>query len=681
MLVTCAAFAAATLAASCLLVTNGFPQAARPSAADDYASLLSSLPAASPAEGHSPLLEHQLAGPLSGTGLTGAGAGTLLSTATTQAEAAASSTWVNGIDVASIQHPDGAAITWTSVAAAGYKFAAIKATEGNYYVNPYYASDAADATAAGLYVSAYEFANPADSTGSVAAQYSAVNAGTAQSSTGANYQVGGNYLPLMLDIEYNPYSDVANGNECYGLTAEQMVIWIGQFVTETQALTGAQPIIYTPPSWWDLCTGNSTAFGRDVLWVPSYSADAPSTLPAGWDNWDLWQYTSVGSVSGITGDVDLDYFSGASNQQTFVNWPASLQVQTLNALAGQQVTYTATGLPPGLTMSTTGLISGTPTTVGSYQVTVTPSASSAVLPATVSFTWDVGPQPFEVLASQGTGYCLDNSGGLASDGNPIEVWACLYNSDQGWLYVPSVNGVAGDYQLENTNGMCLDDPGDSAVNGTKVQLWSCLGNANQTWTQVTVGNYTEFVNANGLCLDNTGNALTDGNPVQVWACLGDPAQQWYAPNESRYAIPPSYQVQASQQSGFCLDNTGGLAVDGNPVQVWQCQGDLNQGWTYAPSANGVVGDYQLQNSNNLCLDDPGDSTVNGTRVQLWSCLGDASQTWTQVTVGSYVEYVNANGLCLDNTGNALTDGNRVQVWACLGDPAQQWYGPSPQSGA
>ena len=118
------------------------------------------------------------------------------------------------------------------------------------------------------------------------------------------------------------------------------------------------------------------------------------------------------------------------------------------------------------------------------------------------------------------------------------IWSCLGNANQGWKYVPSVNGVAGDFQLENSNGRCLDDPRDSAVNGTKVQLWSCLGNPNQTWTQATAGSYVEYVNANGLCLDNTGNSLTDGNRVQVWACLGDPAQQWYGPSSQSGVASP-----------------------------------------------------------------------------------------------------------------------------------------------
>src|SRR5215472_15588070 len=48
---------------------------------------------------------------------------------------------VQGVDVASFQHSSSVGITWPAVASAGYKFAFVKAVEGNYYVNPYAAGD------------------------------------------------------------------------------------------------------------------------------------------------------------------------------------------------------------------------------------------------------------------------------------------------------------------------------------------------------------------------------------------------------------------------------------------------------------------------------------------------------------------------------------------------------------
>jgi GH25 family lysozyme M1 (1,4-beta-N-acetylmuramidase) len=344
-------------------------------------------------EGHSPQLNQELSGPLTGTGAARPGSPIRVPAAMRRATAAAAGTMLNGVDVSAAQHPNGLAsdINWTSVAGAGYNFAAIKATEGNYYTNPFYAGDAASAVNAGMYVAAYAFANPYDpadnGTAAQQADYAAQYAGPGD---GTPYQAGGHYLPLMLDIEPDPYAAQDNVNECYGLSASAMVSWISSFMTEATADTGVTPIIYTTQDWWDTCTGNSTAFGNDVLWVAAYSAGTPGTLPAGWDTWNMWQYSSAGTVSGISGAVDLDYFSGApETEQTPVNTPASIQVRTLSGLAGQAETYTAAGLPPGVTISPGGLITGTPATAGTYNVTVTPAASGAAVPATVSFTWQV----------------------------------------------------------------------------------------------------------------------------------------------------------------------------------------------------------------------------------------------------------------------------------------------------
>lgn len=142
-----------------------------------------------------------------------------------------------------------------------------------------------------------------------------------------------------------------------------------------------------------------------------------------------------------------------------------------------------------------------------------------------------------------------------------------------------------------------------------------------------------------------------------------------------------YEVQASQKNGDCLDNRSDAAVNGNIVQIYRCNQSAAQGWELAPSLDGVVGQYQLQNSTGMCLDDPNDTAVSGTKLQLWTCLGNPDQEWTARAVnGIYTEYVNANGMCLDNTGNTTTIATQVQILACSPDaPDTQWYGPSPTS--
>lgn len=201
------------------------------------------------------------------------------------------------MDVASYQHPNGAAINWRRVRRSGITFAGVKLTEGAYYRNPYALADLAQARAAGVSVVAYAFAIPngngASSSAAAQADYLLRYLGSASSS-----------VPVMLDIEYNPY-----GSECYGLSARAMVNWISTFNYEIKVRTGRKPIMYVPVYWWATCTGSNTTFGRRALWVPYYTTAArPLALPAGWRTWSFWQYSSVGTVPGIPapGHTDLD---------------------------------------------------------------------------------------------------------------------------------------------------------------------------------------------------------------------------------------------------------------------------------------------------------------------------------------------------------------------------------------
>src|SRR5215469_1908492 len=194
-----------------------------------------------------------------------------------------SASTVQGIDVASFQHPNGAAISWTKVAQAGYKFVFIKATEGSYYVNPYYAGDASGAKGAGMLTAPYVFGIPNYSGGALQADYAMDH---------SNYTADGRTLAPILDIEYDPYVSQDGTNECYGLTATQMVAWIKSFATEIIRRTGEAPPIYTTADWWNACTGDSTSFTSYPLWIASF-ASAP-VVPAAWNGtWTYWQYTDT----------------------------------------------------------------------------------------------------------------------------------------------------------------------------------------------------------------------------------------------------------------------------------------------------------------------------------------------------------------------------------------------------
>src|SRR5579859_6473213 len=78
------------------------------------------------------------------------------------------------------------------------------------------------------------------------------------------------------------------------------------------------------------------------------------------------------------------------NQTGTVGTPASLQIQATDSASGQTLTYSATGLPAGLSInSSSGLISGTPTTAATYSVTVT-AKDTTNASGSASFTWTIG---------------------------------------------------------------------------------------------------------------------------------------------------------------------------------------------------------------------------------------------------------------------------------------------------
>src|ERR1700753_198681 len=94
--------------------------------------------------------------------------------------------------------------------------------------------------------------------------------------------------------------------------------------------------------------------------------------------------TGGGSGTGNTVTV-----TGPGNQSSTVGTAASLQVKAADSGAGQTLSYSAPGLPAGLSInSTTGLISGTPTAAGTSNVTVTARDGTGAT-GSASFTWTV----------------------------------------------------------------------------------------------------------------------------------------------------------------------------------------------------------------------------------------------------------------------------------------------------
>jgi GH25 family lysozyme M1 (1,4-beta-N-acetylmuramidase) len=207
-----------------------------------------------------------------------------------------------GIDVS--HHQD--VIDWAQVAASGQRFAIAKATEGTNFVDPMYATNKAGAAAAGMVFGAYHFAQP--------------DLGPDDAIIEADHFVDvaqlepGNLIPV-LDLE-----------RTNGLTEAEITQWILTWLGRVTERLGVRPMVYTSPAGWENRTGDTTAVadaGYTVLWIAHWGVAEPRLPANDWSGhgWTFWQYGNCGSVPGIEGCVDVDWYHTSSFEPVTIPSP------------------------------------------------------------------------------------------------------------------------------------------------------------------------------------------------------------------------------------------------------------------------------------------------------------------------------------------------------------------------
>ena len=108
-----------------------------------------------------------------------------------------------------------------------------------------------------------------------------------------------------------------------------------------------------------------------------------------------WNAVSVPAQTGDPtctggGGTNTVTVNSPGNQSGAVGTAASLQMTGTDSQSGQTLTWSATGLPAGLSInSSTGLITGTPTTAATYSPTVKATDTTGAF-GTTAFTWTIG---------------------------------------------------------------------------------------------------------------------------------------------------------------------------------------------------------------------------------------------------------------------------------------------------
>jgi hypothetical protein len=171
-----------------------------------------------------------------------------------------------------------------------------------------------------------------------------------------------------------------SGWAVYGGTSASSPIIAGVY-----ALAGAPGASDSPNSYpyshtgnlFDVTSGSNGSCSTTVLCHAGAGWDGPTGL--GTPNGTA-AFTKGGSTGGVT-------VANPGNQTGNTGAPVSLQLSASGGTA--PYTWTATGLPTGTSISSSGLISGTATTAGTYTVTATAKDAANVTGST-SFTWTIG---------------------------------------------------------------------------------------------------------------------------------------------------------------------------------------------------------------------------------------------------------------------------------------------------
>ncbi|WP_132118288.1 putative Ig domain-containing protein [Actinocrispum wychmicini] len=184
------------------------------------------------------------------------------------------------------------------------------------------------------------------------------------------------YLTAMGSNPTNgqPTSPTCNGSRVTGLGVQTAVtIFYNAMLQKTAGMSYLRYRTATLQAAKNLTQGDCTNFNTvkaawDAVSVPAQPGD-PTCTP--------------------TGGNPVVTNPGA--QSTVVNTPVNLQLRATGGTA--PLHWTATGLPAGLSISDGGLISGTPTTAGSNNVTATATdSSSPARSGSASFAWTITPQ-------------------------------------------------------------------------------------------------------------------------------------------------------------------------------------------------------------------------------------------------------------------------------------------------
>jgi Ricin-type beta-trefoil lectin domain/Putative Ig domain len=404
---------------------------------------------------------------------------------------------------------------------------------------------------------------------------------------------------------------------------------------------------------------------------PGY--DAPTGLGTP-DGIGAFASSTAGNTISVTDPGTLDVASGAKLSRT---------LQATDS-AGKALTWTAKNLPKGLSVSKSGVISGTPaktTTALTSKVTVT-AADATGAKGSASFSLVVTPdlaagyaQTTGQVAAVFTSMCLDDTGNATANGTAASFAPCATSSEQDWALVP--DAAPDGSQTLQINGKCLATA--STASGSGVELETCNGSAREAWS-LSGGEGTLTNPSTGLCLTDPNSSASTALAAEIFGCAANPTDG----GSDHFQLPAGAIVSAV--GSMCASDPGNSVVSGTAVELEPCDGGSAESWgdfsDFLFSATGEPATHQ-----GLCLTALAQTNLTypfeyleNTPVAVADCTPTGSEASGNVSYLNSDWATRPNGeilnldtnLCLADRGSATAKGSKLFLEACDGDAGEIW---------
>lgn len=189
--------------------------------------------------------------------------------------------YLNGIDVSKWQGN----IDFNEVKKSGIEVVYMRSSVGNTYVDPFFRQNYNRAKANNLKVGIYHFVMARNTEEAISEARFFVSV------------IEGLQPDCRLAMDFETLTD---------LSKEEINEISEAFLRTVRELSGKEVVVYS-----DAYNANnvfdSTLARQYPLWIAQYGVNRPTST--NWSNWIGWQYSDVGRVSGISGNVDRDYYT------------------------------------------------------------------------------------------------------------------------------------------------------------------------------------------------------------------------------------------------------------------------------------------------------------------------------------------------------------------------------------